>query len=80
MNKTEIFICECNSPEHQFIISGDEDNIYLTPHLSTYLNFFQRCVLAVKYIFGHKSRYGSFDSVVLSKQDVKKLILSLQNF
>jgi hypothetical protein len=79
MNKTEIFICECNSPEHQFIIDADEDNVYLTPYLSPYLGFFRRCVLAVKYIFGYRSRHGSFDSVVLSRSRVKQLIGSLRN-
>ena len=78
MIKTEIFICECNSPEHQFMIEADEDKVYLTPHLSPYLNFFQRCVLGIKYIFGYKSRYGAFDSVVLSRSRIKKLIDSLQ--
>ena len=26
----EVFICECNSPEHQFIISYDGEYFYLT--------------------------------------------------
>lgn len=71
--ENEIFICECNSPEHQFIISYDEDYFYLTPFLSPYLNFFERCFLSIKYIFGYKSKNGAFDSVIISKKRATKL-------
>jgi hypothetical protein len=60
-------------------LDADEDKVYLTPYLSPYLGFFRRCVLAVKYIFGYRSKYGAFDSVVLSRSRVKELIGSLQN-
>lgn len=79
MNKdTEIFICECNTPEHQFLLTSDEDYIYLTSYLSPYLGFFQRLVLGMKYIFGYKSKYGAFDTIILSRSRTKKLINSLQ--
>jgi hypothetical protein len=71
--ENEIFICECNSPEHQFIISYDGDYFYLTTFLSPYLNFFERCFLSIKYIFGYKSKNGAFDSILISKKRASKL-------
>lgn len=68
-----VFICECNSAEHQFVITYDGDYFYLTPYLSPYLKLFKRFFLGIKYIFGHKSKYGAFDSVILSKKRATKL-------
>ncbi len=69
----EIIICECNSAEHQLIFLTDEDDFYCQVHLSTYHNFFKRCWIAIKYIFGYKCRYGNWDSIIISREDICKL-------
>ena len=52
-----------------------EDNeLYMEIHLSNYLSFFQRVKEGIKYIFGHKSDYGHFDSIIISVEDRKRLI------
>lgn len=80
--KTETFYCDLNSPEHvfRFVVSesefGKEDSqLYLEVFLHQYLSFFQRLVVAVKYLFGYKSKYGHWDVTTLSKDDVQRLFV-----
>ena len=61
---TKVFICKCSSLEHQFSLSTDDEYAYIGVHLAP-LPFFQRLKLAVKYIFGYRCRYGSFDEILL---------------
>lgn len=75
-NDNEILLlCECTSAEHQLIVRWDnEDNeVYVNVHLATYMGFWERLWSGLKYAFGHKSRYGAFDEVVLRKEDADKL-------
>lgn len=76
--KNELLLCACHSPEHQLIFSYDEDDtydgcVYLTVHLRKYDNFFTRILHAVKYIFGHTSKYGDFDEFIFEPTDYYKL-------
>lgn len=72
----DILICACHSTEHQIIFSRDDEDIdkmiYCTIHLCP-LPFFQRIKLAIKYIFGYRSKYGNFDEFLLTEQHVKQL-------
>lgn len=70
----EIFICECGSTEHQFIIRkfDDEEEAYLTIHLNK-KPLLKRIKYAFKYIFGYQSRYGAFDEIILNPDDADKL-------
>lgn len=70
----EVFICDCGSPDHQFIIRkfDDEEEVYLTIHL-TKKSFFKRLKYGLKYIFGYQSRYGAFDEIILNPDDADKL-------
>lgn len=70
----EIFICECGSSEHQFIIRKfeDEEEAYLTIHLNK-KPLLKRIKYAFKYIFGYQSRYGAFDEIILNPDDADKL-------
>ena len=70
------FECQCYSPEHRyvFIYDPDENEIYVEPHLSTYKNVFKRIWVAIKYIFGYKSKYGNWDCWMLKNEDVQRLI------
>jgi hypothetical protein len=72
------FECACNSDEHRlvFYLSDDplpEDReIHTSVYLNHTLNVFGRIKEAIKYIFGHRSKYGSFDSFILKPEDVGK--------
>ena len=69
-----MFICECNSLEHQYSFwYSKEDGLYCEPHLKTSLPFIKRFILAIKYIFGYKSRFGAWDEFVFKKEDLAKL-------
>ena len=78
--KIKTFYCDLNSPEHVFRfvvsppVSGEEETeLYLEVFLHQYRSFFQRLVVAVKYLFGYKSKYGHWDITTLSKDDVQRL-------
>jgi hypothetical protein len=47
-------------------------------NLIQHLNFFKRIKVAIKYIFGHKSIYGHFDSFLLKPEDSERLIEHLK--
>ena len=83
--RQEIIICACHSIEHQLSISyekGDTDNDFdemdLEIHLTTSRRFWGRVIGAIKYIFGHKSRYGDWDVFTIDSNDCDKLIAYLQ--
>lgn len=73
--KTDIILCECGSCEHQILIHKDEEDseVYLSIHLITYQNFFQRLWIGIKYAFGYTSRYGQWDSIILEKEHADQL-------
>lgn len=71
---SELFICQCNSIEHQLIFSyfPDDKEIYVTVHLRPH-NFFRRIVEGIRYIFGYKCIYGHFDEFIFKKEDADRL-------
>jgi hypothetical protein len=71
----EIIICECNSTEHQMLFMYSEEDGYPMIFIRTHLNkrpFFERIKCGIKYIFGHQSRYGSFDEFIVNPKDKPK--------
>lgn len=77
--KRDIFICQCNSLEHQYsFYFSKDDGLYCEPHLSTYLPFYKRFILGMKYIFGYKTKYGSWDSFLFKNEDLNKLGLYIE--
>lgn len=69
METEKLLLCECNSIEHQIVISYDEeDNIAYVEYHLTKLPFFKRLVCGIKYIFGKRSKYGDFGEVLLGKK------------
>lgn len=72
----ELFTCRCHSIEHQFVISlvdfDDDPEIFLEIYLSPD-GFFKRLVYGIKYIFGHRSRFGAFEEIILKPEDAPRL-------
>lgn len=66
--KKQLILCSCYSAEHQIIFSYWEDDyepeIEFTVHLCK-KNLWERIKRGVSYIFGHQSRYGDWDEVLL---------------
>ena len=79
--ENELFICDCHSPEHQFILSYDEDLniIYMHVHIINYQSFFKRLIVGIKYAFGYRCMYGEFDEVILNPSDKERLIKVINN-
>ncbi len=72
--ENEILICECNSTEHQIIISYDEEDkvAYCHIHLVHY-GFWRRLKAGLKYIFGYKCKFGEWDEFLLYPKHAQKL-------
>ena len=77
----EILICDCHSTEHQVVVYYSEDQfddgmtypmVYFHIHLNK-LKFWERVKYAIKYIFGHQSRYGAFEEFIINPEDAEKL-------
>lgn len=73
--KHEVFICQCNSVEHQMIASyiPDDKEVYISIHLIPEWKLWDRIKMAIKYIFGYKCQYGHFDEFIFNKNDADKL-------
>lgn len=78
--KREVFICDCNSLEHQYSIWYDEEDnqLWFEPHLVN-MPWYLRIGLALKYVFGHKSNYGDWDSTIVKVEDMPRLIDYMAN-
>lgn len=72
----ELFVCKCNDPQHQFIIQTiDFENdpaVYISV-LLTPVGFFKRLINGIKYIFGHRSKYGDFQEIIINPDDADRL-------
>lgn len=63
----------CCSLEHQIVISLNKGIVVVQVHLVNYRNFFQRVLVGIKYIFGHKSKYGDWDEMILDETHIPQL-------
>lgn len=72
--------CRCSSPEHRLVFKLDQltdhepPELYTEVHLHQYNNIFKRIWIAIKYIFGYKSKYGHFDCTIFQSEDVPPLV------
>ena len=73
--KREIYICKCNSIEHQasFWYDKEDNEVSIEVHLTTHKSFLKRLWVGVKYAFGYKSKYGEWDTMILKNEDLNKL-------
>lgn len=69
----ELFICKCQSIEHQLIFTSFEDEVYVSVHLVPESNILKRIWMAIKYVFGYTSCYGHFDEFIFNESDAEKL-------
>jgi len=70
--KRKLFLCQCESVEHIFILSVEEDIAFVEIHLAS-LPFLKRLILAVRYLFGYRGRYGNFDEILLTPSTALEL-------
>lgn len=70
--KQTLFVCKCGSLQHLFIVTAEEEDLYIETHLAP-LPFFKRLKHAVRYLFGYRSKYGDFEETVLDARSALDL-------
>jgi len=84
IEEQEYFTCECYSDEHTLRFSYIKDPNYLEVYTSVYIGrpggFFKRLWSFIKYVFGHRCKYGDFDCFCLNPKDINKLIRLLRAY
>lgn len=81
----EIFVCDCSDASHNIIFQlwewGDEHpELSVHVNLGDYPSFWRRVWLAVRYIFGYKSKYGQYDVMTIRVEDLPRMMSLLENF
>lgn len=70
--------CGVSNDKYEKIVKENDISDLVEMNCCVALNqpasFFQRIVIAIKYIFGYKSRYGHFDSFCIDMENTNKLI------
>ena len=76
VNSVEFFQCQCHSNEHtvKFSIDEEDGTIYTSIFLNTFYPWYYRIWIAIKYIFGYKSRFGHWDCFLLKQEDHPRLL------
>lgn len=80
------FECLCGHYEHKFEIIFDPDiddtdnPLYATVSLNDGLPWYKRVYLAIRYIFGHTSRYGHYAEFLLERDDAKRMMEVCKKF
>jgi hypothetical protein len=79
--------CDCTSAEHtvRFVYQPDEEYFHedgplicMDVNLVQYRGFWKRLWYGIKYVFGHKSRYGPFSEFVMNKKNATELITFIE--
>ncbi len=65
-------MCRCFSIEHSFVVSFDEDDVFIEVHLAS-APFLTRVKNAIRYVLGRKSKWGDFEEILLSPQQALDL-------
>ena len=81
----KFFECSCHSSEHnlKFIYDEEYNELYTEIYLHQYRNLFKRIFVAIKYIFGYKSKFGAWDCFLFKNKDIddlKKLINRIKSY
>ena len=70
--KRTLFVCKCYSLEHSFVVSGDDEDLFIEVHLAS-VPFWKRVKNAVCYVLGRKSQWGDFEEILLSPEQALDL-------
>ena len=68
--------CACGDVEHILRVVEDPDDsvMYVETCLSDHHSFLQRLWIAIKHVFGHKSKYGMFECTLLDPEQQEELV------
>lgn len=65
--KRTLFTCRCFSIEHSFVVSADNEDVFIEVHLAG-LPFWSRVKHAINYVLGRKSKWGDFEEILLDPE------------
>lgn len=71
----KIISCSCHSPEHTmtYHLNPEDKEVYTSVYLHQYRPIYKRIWIAIKYIFGYKSKYGHWDCFSADKEKILEL-------
>lgn len=69
------FECACFSDEHllKFHLDDEDNTLTASIFLNQWRSWYGRIWIAIKYLFGYKSKYGDWDCWLLRKEDAERL-------
>jgi len=70
--KRTLYVCRCYSLKHMFVVSGDEEDLFIEVHLNP-LPLWNRVKNALGYLIGRRSEYGDFEEILLSPEMAMEL-------
>ena len=82
-SEDQYIICSCGSAEHiirlekyNWIKDGKvlDQDLSISVHLSPESSIFKRIWIAIKYIFGHEAKFGSFEEILLDEAKAQQII------
>lgn len=75
-NVEEFFVCECSDITHQMLYTdfpnadGSYDVAYLEIHMAQSEPWYKRIWIAIKYVFGYRTKYGHWDTILFKDADL----------
>lgn len=79
MKPRELFVCDCGSPEHQFILERWDNGSFLIFHMHLRpRSFWRRIIVGLKYVFG--VRGYAFEEILLQRPEAIRLRTVIDKF
>ncbi len=70
--KRTLFVCRCFSLEHSFVVSADDEDLFIEVHLAS-VPFWRRLKNSMRYVLGRKSKWGDYEEILLSPEQALDL-------
>lgn len=75
MSREFLINCDCNSDEHAMIWRYDPDiQMYYISIQLIHRPWHERILHTIKYILGYQSKYGHWNDLLLTKENLKHLL------
>lgn len=75
--------CQCHWAEHEvrlLYFGSEPDECYVTFNLEPYENVLKRLWLALRYVFGYRSRFGEYGEIIIGPKDAVAIQTFLARF
>lgn len=87
MSSTHNYIeCECDSGEHVLRVTAESEQdewgwppLNVEVFLVHWRPWYKRVWVAIRYVFGYKSRFGHFDTICINREQAEKLVTVIRS-